>query len=159
MSSNKKYCDFCWAKLHGGGCHIVDLNARKIHCQKAMERLEQEVFNNETQKVRDYIAYLSKRIRYLKLFQGNVKFSEYKYYCELRSRIKEWGKRHIIPYAYLSGKFTCDQAIEFYGVSKREFCRLMKTQRRRLIKFIEEQEEVLEEKYPFIPMSDIFCEE
>ena len=155
MAKNKKYCDFCWAKLYGGGC-LVDLSTRKIHCEKAMARLEQSVFNNETQKVRDYIAYVSKRIRYLKLFQGDVKFSEYKYYCELRSRIKEWGKSHIIPYAYLSGKFTLEKALEFYGVSEREFYRLIKAQRKRLIKFIEEQEEALEQKYPFIPLTDIF---
>ena len=155
----KKYCDFCWAKLHGGGCHVDDLTTRKLHCQKAMERAQETTFKNETQKVREYISYLSKRIRYLKLFQGDVLLSEYKYYCELRNQIKEWGKSHVIPYAYLSGKFSLEKSIEFYGVSKREFFRLIKAQRMRLVKFIEEQEEALAQKYPFIPMSDIFCEE
>lgn len=157
--NKKKYCDFCWAKLYGGGCHIVDLSVRMVHCQKAKERSESAVEKNQTQRLRDYIAYLSNRIRYLKLFQGSVEFNEYKYYCELRSRIKDWGKDHIVPYAYLCGKIGLQKAMELYGVSERDFYKLIKLQRARLIKFIEDQEEALEQKYPFIPMSDMFCKE
>ncbi len=154
----KKWCNFCWAKLYGGGCHIADVKSRIVECEKAKTRSEKSTSVNQIQGLRDYIAYISKRIRYLKSFQGSVECSEHKYYCELRKQIKMWGRKHAIFYAYMRGKIELRKATELYGVSEREFYRLISLQRRRLIKFIEEQEEILEQKYPFIPVSDIFCE-
>lgn len=156
---NKKYCKYCWAN-GGVKCHASEENRRK-NCMEAKMRAASESNmskHNESKALHDYISYIKNRITYLKAFSPSVPLSEYKYYRALLTEIKRWGEQHIIFYKYLRGKITIDDATSLYGVSEREFYRMMKHQRALLIKFIEEQENILGEKYPFIPMTDVFNE-
>lgn len=152
-----EYCKYCWAKDSRGGCFAAK-ETRVENCRKAKMRANEKINNNESKGLKDYLTYITNRIDYLKVFNMGVPSSEYKYYLALRKVISQWGKNHIVFYKYLRGEIDMDYAKSLYGVSEKEFYRITRLQRKKLIKFIEEHEKVLGEKHPFIPMTDIFNE-
>ena len=160
-----EYCKHCWACYHGIRC-IAPLEARNALCEKAKARMnggrikeclqEQPTNDYKDVKVKEFVRYISQRIAYLKILIGGIPSNEYKYYCALKEAIKEWGKAHVIFYGCLYGKISVERAKSILGVSESTFFRIMKKQRKDLIDFIEKQENILNVKYPFIPMADIF---
>ena len=118
--------------------------------------MKTEITHNELIGLREYINYISNRISYLKIFTVDIPCGEYKYYCLLRKRIKQWGETHIIFYKYLVGEIDMERAKALYGVSERQFYRISTQQRKKLIVYIEEQEVELSKRFPFIPMENIF---
>ena len=110
----------------------------------------------ESEALKAYVKYIPKRIAYLKMLNGGVPSSEYKYWCELRKRIKQWGETHVIFYACLYGKIDAKFAISLCGVPERTFFRIMSKQRKQLMSSIEKWEKQLTVEYPFIPVTDIF---
>ncbi len=152
----KEYCNFCWAKGSGGRC-ICKEESRLEHCEKAKIRMAADALtkNKELIGLREYLDYISNRIIYLKILSNYTTCNEYKYLCQLRKRIKQWGKEHIIFYKYLRGTLSLEEAKILYGISYKQLYRLVTSQRKELIVFIEEQEKLLEEQYPFDPNADI----
>ena len=161
MKITEEYCKYCWANCEYKEC-IASNENRSLLCKKAKERMfrakKKPKTSGESVKIKKYMIYIQKRINYLKHFRGKVLSNEQRYYMALQDAIREWGKSHIIFYACLYGKMETQQGKNMLGVSLREFYRIMSKQREVLIKFIEKQEQILSEKYPFEPMSDIFME-
>lgn len=143
-----KYCNCCWAKSNRR-C-ICPPEKRAETCKKAeiTYHTKRLCKSKELKGLLDYISYISMRIAYLKMYGGDS--NEYKFYYVLRKRIKQWGKDHLIFYKYLKGEITNEQAIALYGVSGRTWARIAMHQRKQLIAFIEENEKILDEKYPHI---------
>lgn len=157
-----RHCQFCWAYHHSEKC-IANPENKPLLCQRAKARMKAANKTSikervESPNVKKYLKYISKRIAYLKMLMGRIPTSEYKYYCALQEAVKEWGKAHVLFYGCLCGKLTVAQASSICGVSQSTFFRLMRKQKQDLIGFIEKQEDVLSEKYPFIPMADILEE-
>lgn len=152
----KDYCNFCWAKCSGGRC-ICKEESRSEHCKKAKIRMAADALtkNKELIGLREYMNYISNRIIYLKILSNYQACNEYKYLCQLRKRIKQWGQEHIIFYKYLRGTISLEEAKILYGISYRQLYRLATSQRKELIVFIEEQENLLRDQYPFDPDVDI----
>ena len=144
----KNYCDFCWAKLSDGKC-LCNEEIRPKHCAAAVLRANAKAVDKELVGIREYMLYISKRIAFLKVFGNGERSNEYKYLRHLRKQILQWGKDHLIFYHYLCGKISLERAKTLYGVSEREFYRISARQRKNLITFITEQEEVLSKQYPF----------
>lgn len=151
----KEYCKFCWAKS-SDKCVCVKEN-RLVNCKKAMERADTHVIttNKEWIGLRDYLKYISNRIEYLKISKGDIPSNEYKYYYLLRKKIHQWGEEHIVFYKYILGKITIHQAKTLCGVSYRQMYRIFSQQRKNLICYIEEQENLLGGKYPYIPTVEV----
>ena len=151
----KSYCNLCWAKGGDGRC-LCGKESRLEHCRRARMRADTKVITNNKELIglRDYIAYISQRITYLKIFDSSNYSNEYKYLCLLRKKIKQWGEEHIIFYKYLRGEITIEQCKALYGMSYRQVYRMSTQQRKDLIVFIKEQENLLSGEYPFIPTDD-----
>lgn len=155
----EKYCKFCWACYHGVKCICADEN-RKAECKKARARMGKNAVKEPTEEkkqdeavcLKEYLKYIPKRIAFLKSVCGKIPSNEYKYYCALQAAIKKWGRAHALFYGCVYGKIGIEQARGMVGVSERTFYRIMSRQRKLLIDFIEKQENILNEKYPFIPI-------
>ena len=159
-NAKKEYCKFCWAYYHSTSC-IASAETRPSLCEKAKKRMcppvsEKEKTNDENVNVKKYLRYIQNRLSYLKILSGDIPSNEYRFYQSLQKSINEWGKKHAIFYGCLTGKITTAQAKSSFGCSEKTFRRMMRAQKKSLIKFIEKQEEILSDKYPFIPMADIF---
>ncbi len=166
MNGKEEYCQFCWACYQHIKC-IAKPEEQGLLCEKAKARMgipvkesrEREIkTDGESTNIKKYLKYIPQRIAYLKMLMGDIPSNEYKFYCSLKKAIEQWGKAHVIFYGCLCGKITTKQAKSLYGVSERTLFRMMREQKKHLIKYIEEQEKLLSEKYPFIPMTDIFEE-
>lgn len=151
-----KHCEFCWAWYQNTEC-IAPAENRKELCKKAMERSKAAVKKPVKQKtgredvgLKSYLLYIHQRVEFLKALSVNRDSNEYKYYLALQESIKQWGKSHAIFYGCIYGKIKVKQAADMCGVSKRTFFRMMSKQRKDLIDFIEEQECIWGEKYPFV---------
>ena len=152
----KDYCNFCWAKGSDGKC-LCDKESRLQHCKKARARIKEPTTQKqELVGLRDYLTYLARRSIYLKITNGGIPSNEYKYCYLLQKKIKQWGRKHVVFYKYLCEDITVEQAIDLYGVSRRQFYRISSQQKNDLIVFIEEQERLLSEEYPFPTEADIF---
>ena len=149
-----KHCQFCWAWYQNTKC-IASAENRKQLCKKAMERSKAAVKPVKQKTAREdvglkrYLLYIKDRLAFLKALSVKRDSNEYKYYFALQEAIKQWGKSHALFYGCLYGKIEVKQAADMCGVSKRTFFRMMSKQRKDLIDFIEEQERILGEKYPF----------
>lgn len=161
--SEKKHCQFCWAYYQRTKC-IAPAEQRKTLCGKAMARMDKPAIKeepksaNEAVNLKKYLKYIPKRIAFLKTLSGEILSNEQRYYCALQEAIKEWGKTHVLFYGCIYGKISVKQAKSMCGVSERTFFRMMSKQRKALIDFIEAQECILSEKYPFIAMTEIFMD-
>ena len=150
----KEYCNFCWAKLPNGICFLSE-SGRSESCRKARERFagqkkEAESAKNkkEIEGLRNYLAYIPKRLVYLEAI--NAKDSnEWTYYVELYESIKRWGKSHGAFFKYLVKRLKFEDVKDLLGVSERFAFRMIGKQRRALIDFITAQETSIREKYPF----------
>lgn len=153
MGAEIKHCQFCWAYYQRIKC-IASPENRKVLCENAKNRMaaqkEKQKNANEAAKLKKYIDYIPKRIVFLRASNGGICSNEYKYYCALQEAIKQWGKTHVLFYNCICGKIGVKQATDICGISKNEFYRIMRKQRRALIGFIEKQERILQEKHPFI---------
>jgi hypothetical protein len=148
--------------LPNGGCFAQE-NVRAEYCLQAQLRFEKqrkETEGNKTRKeitgLRNYLAYIPKRLGYLKAF--NLKNSnEWKYYVELYEVIKNWGKSHEIFFKYLIKSIKFDQLKNLYGTSESQVSRMIKKQREKMVDFIKEQETIIRNKYPFeeVTIADI----
>lgn len=153
---SKEYCGLCWAKLSDGSC-LCDEKKREKECEKARMRLAQKRGENvseqkELQSLRDYLAYIPMRLAYLKVTSSTAWTSnERKYYVELYNAIRNWGKSHEVFFKYLVGKINFQKVVSLYGYSQRRCTQMIKKQRKDFIDFIEEQEPLLRQKYPFEP--------
>lgn len=112
-----------------------------------------------TKSIKDYLRYVQQRPAYLKRFVGERSTVEIKYYQEIQKRIKQWAKKHRVFYQYISGGITTRDAIEYIGVSERDFYRLMRKQKVKFLDFLQETENKLETQYSFIPFTGNFMEE
>ena len=150
----KEYCNVCWAKLPNGLCFCAE-NGNSENCQKARVRFmeqkkkaEAAKSKKDTEGIRDYLAYIPKRLVYLNAL--NLKNSnEWNYYVEIYDSIKNWGKSHGVFFKYLTKKIKFNEVKDLLGVSEQFAFRIIGKQRRALIDFITEQETSLREKYPF----------
>lgn len=106
--------------------------------------------------VRNYLAYIENRMRYVKLLSNGIECNEYRYYHSMLNRIKKWSKNHAVFFAHTCGKVSTEEGKMLLGVPERTFYRLMRKQRKELISLIKQQEAVLSQEYPFIPVTDIF---
>lgn len=104
----------------------------------------------ETTGLKNYLIYINDRITYLKIVTAGIPSNEYEYYKALRELIKQWGKTHILCYGYIRGKIDMEHVKNAMGVSERVCYRIISKQRTEFIKFITEQEKILEEQYPHI---------
>ena len=160
----KEHCNFCWAKLPDGSCFCVK-EKRPENCRKARMRLAHEREENmqpakELQGLRDYIAYIPMRLAYLNA-QANGKntSNEWKYYVELYKAIKEWGRTHEVFFKYLIKKINFSKVVKLLGRAKRQCIRIVGTTRKMLVDYIQKQETLLREKYPFEPCEGWGAEE
>ena len=112
--------------------------------------------DKENMQVRNYLEYIRQRCIYLNIVNNGVQSNEYKFYKSLRDRIKKWGKNHLIPYQFIRGHIDINIVMQCLGISKRQCYRILEQNRKELIRFIEEQEKILEEKYPFEEGVDAF---
>lgn len=159
MGERNKHCQFCWAYYQNTKC-IAPAESREMLCQRAIKQLrktdakepvkKQPNSEGEAVNLKKYLQYIQKRIAFLKALCGEIVSNEYKYYFALQEAIKQWGKTHVLFYACIYGKIGTKQAAAICGVSQRTFYRIMSKQRKSLIAFIEAQERILDEKYPFI---------
>jgi hypothetical protein len=108
----------------------------------------------ETTGLQRYLTYIDDRITYLRVVTAGIPSNEYEYCKALRERIKQWGSTHILCYSYIRGKIDMTRVIHAMGVSERVCYRMISKQRNELIKFITEQEKILEEQYPHIAEVD-----
>lgn len=100
--------------------------------------------------VRHYLQWIPTRIKFLQNFSENDSSMEVMYYTELYKNIREWGKNHVLFYKFIMGKMTMAELLPIFGCAERTFYRIMKTQKDDLIKYIQEQEAMLDKKYPFV---------
>lgn len=151
----KEYCNLCWAKLPNGSCFCSNKERRQIECVKARKRLarkkeDERPAKKELHGLREYFSYIPVRLAYLKE-SGNISSNEWNFYVELYSAIKEWGKAHEIFFKYLIKKIDFDRLVRLYGLSERQCVRINGTIKKNLVDYIQKQEELLREKYPFEP--------
>ena len=159
MHGKHEYCKFCQMQEYGYKC-IASPACRSKLCAKAREYMRRAETKGEPQEckakhIKEYLKYISARIKYLKMFCGDIPSNELRFYCALRQSIKEWGKTHAAVYGYLYGKLSAKQVCGIVGVSARQFWRMIGKQSADLAAFIKEQENALEDKYPFIPFADL----
>ena len=106
--------------------------------------------NKESAAVQKYLDYIQRRIVWLERNANLDSIEEIQYYTELRDRIYDWGKSHVLAFKHITGKMTMKELIPVFGCSERTIYRILKPQIDNLVKFIQEQEEALEEKYSFV---------
>lgn len=147
-------CNFCWAKLSDGSCFCPKEN-RAEHCRKAKQRCmeqkkkdEEENTRNKIKGLRNYLAYIPKRLGYLRADNAQTS-NEWKYYAALYEEIKRWGKLHRVFFRYLIKQIKLEEAKRLLGLSERQTYRVIDRQKQDLMDFITEQEKLLQEKYPF----------
>jgi hypothetical protein len=104
---------------------------------------------NDMTGIRSYIAYIPKRLAFLKICGVQPYSNEYQYYSELYCEIKGYLNRHKIFKSYILCKIGIEKYKEFYGVSGRTSYRILAKQRANFIKFIEQKEKELLQKYPY----------
>lgn len=110
--------------------------------------------NKHTIGLKNYLLYIDDRITYLKVVAAGNPSNEYEYYKALRELIKQWGNTHRLCYGYIRGKIDIESVQYAMGVTKTRCYQIMWKQRDALIKFITEQEKILEVQYPFITEDD-----
>ena len=102
-----------------------------------------------TKSIKDYLRYVQQRPAYLKRFSDDRALDEIKYYEEIQKKIKKWAKKHRVFYQYISGGITTRDAIEYIGISERDFYRLMRKQKVKFLNFLSETENELDNQYSF----------
>ena len=160
----KEHCNFCWAKLPDGSCFCVkeqrEENCRKARMRLAQKKEEQMQPAKELQGLRDYLAYIPMRLAYLKAqTDGKPTSNEWKYYVALYKAIKTWGSSHEVFFKYLIKKINFSKVVNLLGRNKRQCIRIVGTTRKMLVDYIQKQEALLREKYPFEPCEGWGAEE